>query len=214
MKCPLCHNIENFMTVAGSDQRGGFLCGWCSLIFIDSRCFLSSSAEKERYLEHNHDPNHEGHRTFLKRALQPIAPFLNSKSRCLDFGCGPSPLLPTLLRDEHNVLCDIYDPLFFPDLPTCTFDFIFAIECFEHFFSPAKELQMLHGLLTPSGILIVMTELWTDLDRFKTWYYARDPSHVMFYHRQTFTYIMQMMGFEILPCEDARVIVMRQGINR
>ncbi len=53
-------------------------------------------------------------------------------------------------------------------------------------------------MLKPDGILVVMSKLWKELKSFKTWRYAHDPTHVVFYHEQTFRFIAIHFGFNIL----------------
>lgn len=70
----------------------------------------------------------------------------------LDYGCGPVPLLSKIIG-QMDMECDEYDPIFSPvQQLEQQYDFIFATECFEHFFLPAKELKQLKGLLNEGGI--------------------------------------------------------------
>jgi SAM-dependent methyltransferase len=194
----------------GPDERVRYLCGSCFLIFTDSRFYPTAAAEKSHYTLHENSIGHQGYVTFLNRAIQPTLPYLKPGMRGLDYGCGPTPTLSLLLQ-QAGYKTDNYDPYFFPELNTGSrYDFIFATECFEHFFAPAKELERLSGLLKESGILVVMTERWEDLEGFRHWYYARDPTHVSFYHSRTFEYIGSRSGFKTLYSDRSRVIILQK----
>lgn len=208
MTCPLCSQDSKLIPVDGPLHRKYFQCSNCWLIFLDRQLLLSESDEKNRYLLHDNGPEQTGHVSFLKRALEPVKHELSPEKAYLDFGCGPVPTLSEMLQRDYGVRCDIYDPLFFPDLPDEKYDFIFVIECIEHFFNPSKEFPVLKSLLNPGGQLVIMTEPWTSLETFKTWYYPKDPTHVSFYHERTVEFICQHYNLKRVPCDDNRVIVL------
>ena len=82
----------------------------------------------------------------------------------------------------------IFDPYFFADTTPLSmqYDFITCSEAAEHFYRPAEEFKKLVGLLHPGGILGIMTSLWDETIDFATWYYRKDPTHVVFYHQKSF----------------------------
>ncbi|MBS0010446.1 MAG: class I SAM-dependent methyltransferase [Bacteroidales bacterium] len=207
--CPLCNNKESLKIIKGPDSRAYRECDQCRLIFTEARFLPSEESEKKRYLTHKNGIQYKGYVNFLNRAIEPALPFLNKDMRGLDFGCGPSPTLSVIL-EQKGLICDNYDIFFFPDLPREKYDFIFATECFEHFFFPAKEIQHIKSLLKANGILIIMTETWKSVKAFTNWYYARDFTHVSFFHIQTFDFIAQKFEFEILKCINERVVIMRR----
>ena len=90
------------------------------------------------------------------------------------------------------------------------YDYLFATECFEHFFRPADELQKLNRLLNPGGILVVMTQLWKDIEKFKSWRYAQDPTHVVFYHKETVEFICKNYAFTLLESHGNRVFILQK----
>ncbi|MGQ7870760.1 class I SAM-dependent methyltransferase [Sunxiuqinia sp. sy24] len=165
--------------------------------------------EKERYLEHNNGLHHPGYVKFLNQAIRQGRPFLLPEMKGLDFGCGPEPTLSVLL-EKQGIACADYDPIFFPELSKGPYDFIFATECFEHFFHPAEELKKISQLLSPGGYLIVMTSLWKLGRTFRSWNYARDITHVAFYHAETFCYICKHYGFKQLGGDQKRVIILQK----
>jgi hypothetical protein len=82
-------------------------------------------------------------------------------------------------------------------------------EVAEHFHHPAREFSRLAGMLRPGGWLAVMTTLLSNDVVFEDWYYRRDPTHVVFYRRETFHRIAAMCG---LNCETpgGNVVLMRR----
>jgi SAM-dependent methyltransferase len=210
LTCPLCRNIDNHAPVKGADARQYFHCSNCDLIFVAPAFYLSAEAEQARYQFHQNNIEDVGYVAFLNKAIQPALLFMNSAMKGLDYGCGPSPTLSKLLQ-QQGFLCDDYDPYFFPELNTTRkYDFIFATECFEHFFQPEKELHIISDLLNENGLLIIMTEQWQTIEHFNTWYYPKDPTHVCFYHTNTFNFIAEKFGFEILHNDEKRVVVLRK----
>lgn len=210
MICPLCVKPTEFTEVPGPDERSYYLCGSCSLIFTDTTSHLSLAQEKKHYGTHENGIEHKGYVTFLNKAIKPALPFLKPGMVGLDYGCGPVPTLSLLLK-ESGYEVDDYDPNFFPELPEGKqYDFIFATECFEHFFFPAKDLQHLRKLLKEEGLLIVMTERWKDVKDFKRWYYAKDPTHVSFYHNNTFSSICSKFNFDQLFTDASRVVILQR----
>lgn len=169
------------------------------------------TAEIERYKAHQNGPQDAGYVQFLNQAITPALPYLKISMRGLDYGCGPVPTLSGLLK-SHDLHCENYDPYFYPEFPEGHFDFIFATEVVEHFFHPAQELQRISVLLKPGGILTIMTEPWVTLEGFSEWHYAKDMTHVCFYHAKTVAYICTRYGFEKLNHDSPRVSVLKKFI--
>ncbi|MGI8892619.1 MAG: class I SAM-dependent methyltransferase [Bacteroidia bacterium] len=211
MKCPLCLSSKEFVNVSGPDKRRYTCCENCFLIFTDTRYHPSKKEEEKRYKQHKNGIQFPGYVKFLQQAIEPTLPFITKEMKGLDFGCGPEPTLNKLLEQE-GYQCDVYDPIFFPDLPHEKYDYIIATECFEHFFLPARDLQKLNSLLKPGSILTVMTELWSGRSQFNKWYYAKDPTHVSFYNKRTMNFIANKFGYTIVSEELPRVTVMQKNL--
>ena len=172
--------------------------------------FLPDSVtEKERYTAHQNNPQNAGYVGFLMQAITPALPYLNKNMHGLDYGCGPTPTLNGLLKTQ-GLQCKDYDPYFFPELPGGNFNFIFCTEVAEHFFEPAQEYSRLRDLLLPGGILTIMTELWTSIEGFAEWYYAKDLTHVCFYHANTIAYICDHYGFRKLNPDSPRIAILQK----
>lgn len=191
------------------DRRHYHHCLNCNLIFADRSFHLSKKTERSRYALHENSIHDKGYVQFLERVIHPCLPFLTTQMRGLDYGCGPEPTLSKILA-KLDLICYDYDPLFYFAHPYQEYDFIFATECFEHFYLPGTELKNIHRLLKPSGYLGIMTEQWESLDQFHQWYYKRDPTHVSFFHRKTFSYISDEFGYEIKYSDKNRVVVLQK----
>ena len=197
------------MVLPGETVRRYYHCRHCALIHLDPRDCLDGAAEKAFYETHQNGIADAGYVRFLRRILEPAQAFLKPGMRCLDFGCGPGPTLAVLLR-QAGLCCDNYDPFFVPQPPCPPYDVIFSTEAFEHFHRPAAEFEYLVALLRPEGLIAVMTEMWTDLSRFGDWYYRRDPTHVSFYHADTFSYLAQRYGLTCLYSDGRRALILQK----
>jgi SAM-dependent methyltransferase len=207
-KCPLCSNTGPFQVLTSAIHIPYYLCDTCALIFMDRTFLPSPEIEKECYQTHENGPQYAGYVAFLNQAISPTLPYLDTDMRGLDYGCGPGPTIQPILMNE-GIHCENYDPFFYPEEPKGCFDFVFATEAVEHFFSPGQEISRIHGLLKPGGIFTIMTEGWEDLTSFPGWYYAKDITHVSFYHADTIDYICKSFGFIPLHRENPRVSVLR-----
>jgi len=208
--CPLCLTSASITDVRGADKRRYYLCSTCWLIFADPSHHLSPAEEKARYETHNNSIEDEGYVQFLNRVIQPMLPYLHSDMRGLDYGSGPGPTLSKLVR-RQGIACEDYDP-FFADRPIQPpYDFIFSTECFEHFKNPQAEIQRICDLLKPGGLLGIMTERWTTPEAFADWWYTRDPTHVSFYHANTFDFLCRRFGLRILWQDGSRAVIFQRG---
>jgi SAM-dependent methyltransferase len=219
-ECPLCGATGNTLRLRSSDDRDFTYCEVCKLIYVDRPFLPDSSREQERYLEHNNDSDSVGYASFLSRVLDPLLPYMSDGAICLDYGCGPIPVLAEVVRSE-GFTCWAYDPIFYPDglaeaaaelggMGLEAFDVIFSTECFEHFHQPAETISEIVGMLRKGGYLSVMTEMWTDLERFSNWYYTRDDTHVVFYHALTFDWICETFGLKRVWTDEKRVVVLQK----
>jgi 2-polyprenyl-3-methyl-5-hydroxy-6-metoxy-1,4-benzoquinol methylase len=104
-----------------------------------------------------------------------------------------------------------YDPFFRRDaaLLAQTYDIITCSETVEHFHSPRTEFERLHQMLRPGGSLYISTLLYHDSIPFANWHYRRDPTHVILYRRETFSWLAEHFGFDKLEIQ-GRVITLRK----
>jgi Methyltransferase domain len=99
--------------------------------------------------------------------------------------------------NEAGFRTNAYDPFFADDesLLSVQYDFIACSETAEHFRDPASSWRLLASLLLPGGIIGVMTEWHRGQTPISSWRYARDPTHVSFYCRETFQFLAELYGF-------------------
>lgn len=211
--CLLCQSMGTTKPIPGPDHRSFFFCSHCHLIFVDSTEHLDPSDEKYRYDQHNNDEEDLRYIAFLSRAIDPAIPYISEGSRILDYGCGPSQALLQEISRRMDCITTAYDPYYFPsELSTASpFDAIFSTEVFEHLYNPLESIQEVLSLLNVGGVLTIMTELYPDdLVDFQKWYYAKDPTHVVFYSLKTLSYLEDIFHLEPLHNDKKRVFVWRK----
>jgi SAM-dependent methyltransferase len=208
-RCTLCKSL-NSERFSSAKERIYFRCKNCSLVFLDPGQHPDPEREKHRYQHHQNKISDSGYSSFLGKAITASLPYLNVSSKILDYGCGPSPALQFLLR-EKGFDCKLFDPFFFPALPSETFDVVFSTETFEHFFDPEKEINEIHKLLNPSGYLVIMTAFYPDAEEtFSKWHYIRDFTHVCFYNDAVMDYICLKWQMEIIFTDHKQVVVLQK----
>lgn len=178
------------------DAKRYWRCPSCQLTFLDPADWLDRDAERAVYELHQNSEQDAGYRAFLWTFAKPVLQRLEPASKGLDFGCGPGPLLASMLEDAgHDVA--LYDPFFAADAKVLErrYDFVVATETVEHFQRPGDEFRRLNELLRPGGLLGLMTCFQTDDDAFAAWHYRRDPTHVVFYREHTMRFLAQRYGW-------------------
>lgn len=190
--CPLC---DGDASLAERDRsRTFFACPRCDLVFVPHREHLPPAQERARYERHQNAMENIGYVQMFTRKIRLMRRTWQGVRRVLDYGCGPGPVLVELLRrigyDAYG-----YDPYFAPQMPPGPFDAVVSTEAFEHFASPRRELDRIAALLRPGGYLNVMTRLRPAGQALRSWWYARDPTHVAFYSQATFRWIAKVWGY-------------------
>ncbi len=195
MPCPLClaPEVTPFFT---EKEMSYFTCPACDLIFLHPDQHPSQKAEESRYRQHQNSPEDEGYRAFLSPLVDEIAQRLSAGDVGLDFGSGPGPAIPTMLR-ERGFHAVTYDPFFspHPERLEKSYPFITCTETAEHFFDPRAEFKLLNSILAEGGWLGIMTQFFDDKNAFATSHYRRDPTHVCFYSTRTFQWVGQTHGW-------------------
>lgn len=194
--CPLCHSEA--APIPPVWERPLFDCPECGLVFVDPAAHLSHEDEHARYATHENHPEDQGYRDFLDRLAQPLVERLLPGTHGLDFGSGPGPVLAAMLT-ERGFPTTPWDPYFAPDSAAMAREwaFISCTEVVEHLSDPARSWALLDRLLAPGGLLGVMTTVLTDDVDLDTWWYLRDPTHVVFYRPATLTWIARRFSWEI-----------------
>ena len=187
--CSVCgsNEIRPFMLVG---DKYYWTCNVCKARILSCKHWLSKEEEFKYYQTHQNTSSDPAYQEFAAQLALPILDKLVPNSSGLDFGCGPdSALSAILIQHGHNMT--VYDPFFFPAKNSLkkTYDFIVCSEAAEHFHQPAKEFKKFNSLLSENGWLGIMTNFQTENARFKNWHYRRDPTHVVFYRKETFEVI-------------------------
>ncbi len=191
--CSLCGSNHTVLHCTVK-QRAYYSCTNCRLVFVPELYHLKPAQEKAIYDLHQNNPDDQGYRQFLNRLMTPLIAQLQQFHATkaltgLDFGSGPGPTLATMLQ-EQGYATSIYDPFYAPDTQILenTFDFITSTEVWEHLASPGTVIKKLFSMLNPGGIIGVMTKRIPDT-AFEHWHYIKDPTHITFFHDESFAYI-------------------------
>ncbi len=209
MRCPVCEGPDGraFQVIG---ERAYGRCTRCEATFLFPEHRPSRQAERAEYELHRNTGDDAGYRAFLSQVATPLLQRLAPGRSGLDYGCGPGPVLATMLREAGHTVA-LYDPFFHPDQAALAtlHDFITCTEVAEHFHQPAAEFRRLDAMLRPGGWLALMTRFQTDDARFAQWHYRRDPTHVVFYRETTLRWLAQHHGWH---CEvpGANVVLMQK----
>ena len=195
--CPLCQSskIEFYFE---DKQRSYQQCGNCALVFVPSEFFLTPQKEKAIYDLHENSLNDQSYINFLNRLAKPLVEELKAQSSGLDFGCGPAPVLAKSLENYGHKVA-LYDKFYATDAGVLDteYDFITCTETIEHFHTPATEWQLLLSILKPGGVLGLMTKLVINKERFASWHYKNDLTHVSFFSKETFDFLAKRDNLDL-----------------
>lgn len=215
MACLLCGEKTTPFKIAGSTILY-HTCSHCMLRYKDPSCYQTLEAQKSRYDLHTNDAEDEGYRAYFQRFLDFVLPHIKSVERALDFGCGRSRLLADMLG-EAGILCDAYDPIYHPDTSyrNKMYDLVVSTEVFEHLHRPKESFEALVGVLKEGGYLAIQTQFYpTDLQAFATWYYHKDPTHILFYRPETFERLAALYGCNYLADNGKNMVILRKEESR
>jgi hypothetical protein len=169
---------------------------------LDEASRPSRKSEEARYRTHQNSPSDSAYIAYLRRLAEPVVRHVTSGAKGLDFGCGPTRGMEKALH-ILGFSAESYDPIFFPQTELLNFhyDFLLCCEAAEHFFDPAKEFALFDRLLKPGGILGVSSKLAVGREEFANWTYRRDPTHVVFYQKETVEWLARKHEWKILELE-------------
>lgn len=198
MICPQCHSPQS--SVYSQDKwRSYFQCQFCFLIFIPRDQLLTDVEEKNRYQAHQNQTDNMNYKNYLASIADSILPHLNFGDRGLDYGCGETTLLSSLLT-ERGYITGAYDLYFRQDetIWSQIYDFIILSEVIEHFRDPREELKKLNRILKKNGKIFIKTKFYPlEKEKFIDWFYKRDLTHVQFYQTKPFEQISLSEGFKL-----------------
>lgn len=208
MNCLLCCARIISDKLIFKDNKQYYQCNNCELYFLDPKLRLNFEEERARYETHNNDITDSRYQKFVTPLLETIIQNVSQNSLGLDFGAGTGPVLSHMLLGlGYKTL--LYDPYFHNDKLVLEnkYDYIFACEVIEHLYNPRDEFLMLNKALNQGGKFFFMTEILTESIDFSTWYYRKDPTHVVFYSKKTFLWIKEFLNFNKLEFIENKIIV-------
>ncbi len=204
-RCPLCGRRTTHQIPGG--KRNFRHCANCDLIFVPPAYHPTPEAEIRRYRQHQNSPYNPGYVQMLSAVLKLIQRFGRIEGSLLDYGCGPEPVFVSMCK-EAGYEAYGYDPCFHKKLPSrAQFSIISAIEVFEHFRTPATEIQRLRALIPPGGLLVIRTLLHSGEGDFIPWWYAADNTHIAFYSRHTFLWIAERYQLTLLFSDGEKLLL-------
>ncbi|MET2900604.1 class I SAM-dependent methyltransferase [Vibrio rotiferianus] len=195
--CPLCQNQRTHHFFEDK-QREYLQCEQCSLVFVNPDQRLDAETEKAHYDLHENNSEDMGYRRFLARIADPVAERISPQSNGIDFGCGPGPTLSLMLEEAgHNMA--LYDLYYHPDTSVLErqYDFMTATEVIEHLYHPDMVWKQWLNLVKPGGWIGLMTKMVIDVEAFRAWHYKNDPTHVVFFSRDTFQFLAERDKLEL-----------------
>ncbi|GAA0783880.1 class I SAM-dependent methyltransferase [Marinobacterium sediminicola] len=187
-RCPLCGG-ESLRPIL-CKERLYHRCERCELIHLEPSQRLSEADEKAVYDDHENEIDDPGYRRFLSRTFDEVLKRKPAPARGLDFGCGPGPALVAMAQEAGYRMAQ-YDKYFHPDEAALTgqYDFITSTEVVEHLSEPLPILDRLWSLLAPGGLLVLQTKRVLDDERFRSWHYRNDPTHITFFAEASFNWL-------------------------
>ena len=186
--CKVCKN--SYLNLFLTNKLVYWECKTCAAKILDPQHYVSNTYEKKHYLKHNNSTSDKKYKDFLLKLIKPMKDKILTSDVGLDYGCGFAPALADILK-SYGFKVELYDPFFFPnkDVFLKKYKFITCSEAVEHFSNPYEEFDKINNLLDNNSWFGVMTSFLTKDDLFENWYYRKDPTHVVFFNKQTFKHI-------------------------
>ena len=195
-------------------------CRQCGLVYTNPRADSHDIADTYEAVQ---DPlyveEREGRVLTFRHHLQPLERVVGSPEGrpLLDVGChigvfveiaarrgweawGVEPSLWAVERAQANGLHVVQGTTATADLPTGYFDVVTLWDVIEHLADPRGELERVHRLLKPGGVVVVHT---IDIDSLLArlmgarWPWLMEM-HVYYFSRRTLRMMLQQCGFEVI----------------
>jgi len=211
LKCHICSKP----TVAFTHEKTNityYHCKVCEYIFKSPEYYQDLEMQKERYNLHENNEEDAGYIAYFQRFLDFVLPLVGKPQNALDFGCGRTSLLATLLEKE-GMACDYFDPIYHPSTLDSDkkYDLIVSTEVFEHLHQPSVVFEHLLQRLNEGGYLAIQTEFHSnEQESFKKWWYPQDPTHIVFFRAQTFKVLCEKYGCRCIADNDKNIILIEK----
>lgn len=212
MECKLCSSTVNMLGLQGT--RDFYYCPVCELIFVSSAGWLSPEDEKARYADHENGPDNPTYVRYLTGISHEIDRIPIIAPRILDFGSGPDYVLTQVLR-KRGFDCEPYDPVYNlgAEHLSSRFDIVIICEAIEHLRDLQKELLLLHHICSPTGYIIIHTELYPRKDDFLQWWYTLDPTHINFFGGTAMDVLAHTLKREVYFTNKKNVVIIGPEIQ-
>lgn len=187
-------------------------CKSCEYIFKSPENYQDFEVQKERYNLHENNDEDAGYIAYFQRFLDFILPLIDRPQNALDFGCGRTSLLASLL-DKEGIVCDYYDPIYHPDTLEShkKYDLIVSTEVFEHLHQPSLVFKDLLEKLHSGGYLALQTEFHAnELEAFKKWWYPSDTTHIVFFRPHTFKVLCEKHGSRFIKDNGKNMVLIQK----
>ncbi len=197
MNCNICSSSTDIITDSKNNTEY-HSCSNCDFIFLDPLKRIPPENEKERYLKHNNSIDNSGYVSMLEDFITAcITPLSYKIENILDFGCGPDPVLASLLTNKRYTV-DTYDKYFFPakTFQGKKYALITLVEVIEHLPDPLETITALRNQLKPEGLIAIMTLFRRTEDNFLNWWYRQDPTHISFFSHKTIRHLATILGMQ------------------
>jgi len=209
-----CHICEQETVVFRHEKTEitYYHCKACEYIFKSPECYQDFEAQKVRYNLHENNEEDAGYRAYFQRFLDFILPLVSKPKCALDFGCGRTLLLASLLQKE-GIACDYYDPIYHPDILVegRKYDLIVSTEVFEHLHQPKEVFEGLLKNLNKGGYLAIQTEFHSnDRLHFQKWWYPQDVTHIVFFRAKTFEVLCKTFGCVFVADNGRNMVIMQK----
>ncbi|MEA1954841.1 MAG: class I SAM-dependent methyltransferase [Campylobacterota bacterium] len=212
MNCHICSKSTELFIDEKTDITY-YYCKECEYVFKSPLCYQNFSEQKKRYNLHENSENNKGYQAYFQRFIDFTLPLVEKPKIALDFGCGRSSLLSSLLIKE-GINCDFYDPIYHPDTldKKKKYQLIVSTEVFEHLHQPKVIFESLLKQLGEGGHLALQTQFHSNnIELFKKWYYHQDPTHIVFFTAKTFKVLAKMYGCTFVKDNEKNMVVIKKG---
>ena len=211
MDCHICNqSTESF--IHKKTNITYYHCKPCEYIFKSSEFYQDLEMQKERYNLHENNEEDAGYIAYFQRFLDFVLPLVGEPQNALDFGCGRTSLLATLLEKE-GIACDYFDPIYHPNTLESDkkYDLIVSTEVFEHLHQPSVVFESLLQRLNKGGYLAIQTEFHSnEQESFQKWWYPQDSTHIVFFRAQTFAVLCEKYGCRCIADNGKNIIVIEK----
>ena len=211
MRCHICDE-PTLMFIDEKQQMLYHHCRECEYIFKDPSVYQKIEDQKARYDLHENEEESAGYRAYYQRFLDFVLPVVRNPESALDFGCGESSLLASMLEEE-GIACDHYDPIYLPDgwMDGKKYDLIVSTEVFEHLHQPREVFEELLDRLNIGGYLAIQTEFHpNEMGAFMNWYYTKDPTHIVFFRVKTFEVLADLSKCRVVDDNGKNIVIIKR----